>query len=170
MRRHYRREHSPPHSTSSGKAADPASGGSPRGGASSGLVRVLMLEDDADTREVLGLLLCAEEGFVLEAYADVDACLERLAEAERGGSSYDVLLLDILLPNGRSGIEVLEFYRARPQLRLPPVVVCSAVSPSDLAHHRPVIEATGAVVVPKPFDAGDLIATLRAAAQRGHQR
>ena len=170
MKQHYKRKHSPSHSNSSGKSADPASDSSPQAGAPSAVVRVLMLEDDADTREVLNMLLCAEEGFALEASADIDACLECLAQAERGGCQYDVLLLDILLPGGRSGTEVLEFYRSRPHLRLPPIVVCSAVSLFDLARHRPLFEATGATIITKPFDASDLITALRVAARRGHDR
>ncbi len=133
------------------------------------LLRVLLLEDDDDTRDVLELLLCPEEGFTVETCGDVTTCVEWLAQAARESHPFDVLLLDLLLPDGHSGAEVLEICQAQPHLRLPPVVVCTALSTSHIAPYRPILEACHASIVGKPFDADALMAELRSAARRAGQ-
>ena len=127
------------------------------------VVRVLLLEDDVDTREVLQLLLCEEEGFHLETSADVSTCLARLRSAAADGYPYDVLLLDLLLPDGRSGAEVIEAAQSRHDTPLPAVVVCTALAESHVQMYRPLLDACGARVVGKPFDADTLIDALRQA-------
>jgi DNA-binding response OmpR family regulator len=131
-------------------------------------LRVLVLDDDEDMREVLTLLLCPDEGFVAEACADVASCMERLraAVAPGGEGPFDVLLMDVLLLNGHSGMDLIEAARAVPRLRLPPLVICSALSERYLSEHQPTLLACGARVITKPFDVDTLMVELRAAAGR----
>ncbi len=143
--------------------AIPSHASAPNESLSHRAVRVLLLEDDGDTREVLQLLLCAEEGFHLETSADVSTCLDRLQSAAAEGRAYDVLLLDLLLPDGRSGAEVIEAAQARHDTPLPAVVVCTALAESHVQTYRPLLDAVGARVVGKPFDADALMDALRQA-------
>jgi CheY-like chemotaxis protein len=131
-------------------------------------VRVLVLEDDADTREVLGLFLCEDEGFEMEACGDVAVCLDLLRAAARAGvATFDVLLLDLLLLDGHVGTEVIEAARDDPRVTLPPVVVCTAVAPAWLLNYLPLLDACGAHIVSKPFNMDALQSELRAAAAHG---
>lgn len=132
-------------------------------------VRVLVLEDDADTRDVLALLLNEEEGFEVETCDSVASCLAllRATPHHHTSRSFDVLLLDLLLPDGHNGTEVIEAARADPRVLLPPIVVCTALSGSYLATFRTVLEGSGARIVDKPFDVDALISTLRTAANDG---
>lgn len=142
-------------------------GGVPAPSPASTRLRVLVLEDDADTREALGLFLCAEEGFEMEACGAVAECLGRLRAVAAGGvPSFDVLLLDLLLLDGHVGTEVIDAARADPAVGLPPVVVCTAVAPAWLASYLPVLEACGARIISKPFNMDALQSELRAAAAR----
>ena len=84
-------------------------------------LKVLVLEDNADTREALGLFLCEDDGFAMEACGDVAACIDLLREGARGGlPTFDVLLLDLLLLDGHVGTEVIDAARADVTIALPP--------------------------------------------------
>jgi DNA-binding response OmpR family regulator len=131
-------------------------------------LRVLALEDDGDTCEVLALLLSHEEGFDLHTCGDVATCLEQLRAAERAGRPYHVLMLDLLLRDGQSGAEVIRTAETTHCPELPPVVVCTALSDNLLQRDRPVLDACGASIISKPFDADALIDELRLAARRPH--
>jgi PAS domain S-box-containing protein len=83
-----------------------------------GVLRVLIVDDDLETRELLADTLL-NEGFtpLTARYA---------AEAQRilATSRVDAVVLDLILP-GRSGFEVLSDIRADPKLALLPVLVLS---------------------------------------------
>ena len=68
-------------------------------------LRVLFVEDNADTREAVSRLRA--EGFVVETAGDV-----RSAMAMAGSSDFDVLVSDIGLPDG-SGLELMRALRGR---------------------------------------------------------
>jgi CheY-like chemotaxis protein len=129
-------------------------------------IRVLVLEDDADLKEVLATLLDMEGGFEMDACSDVCGCLRLLRAASQpdGQPPYGVLLLDLRLPGGNSGAEVLEAADADPQLQLPPVVVCTALARHLIDTYQALFAAHHARVLPKPFDTDDLLAALRDAA------
>ncbi|HEY6374063.1 MAG TPA: response regulator [Edaphobacter sp.] len=71
-------------------------------------VRVLVVDDDAVSREVLALLL-ARQGYSVEAVESGDAALLRLREAQ--GSLPEVVLTDLQMP-GLAGIELVRQIRA----------------------------------------------------------
>jgi len=136
-----------------------------------GPIRVLILEDVLDIIEALSLVLSLDEGFEIEVVHDVATCLERLEESAAGPDSdqsrtFDVLLLDILLGSGSWGTEVLKAPEDRPQLDLPPIVVCAALSAAYLATHAPELAANNIRIVLKPFAIETLTAEPRAAADR----
>jgi two-component system nitrogen regulation response regulator NtrX len=76
---------------------------------------VLIVDDEAGVRSALSGVL-RDEGYVVEAVASGEACLERVA---RGG--YDVIVLDIWLP-GMDGLATLAKLRDR-RVDLPVVMI-----------------------------------------------
>lgn len=135
-------------------------------------IRVLILEDDIDTGIALSLVLSLDDGFAADIVHDVATCLERLWASRSlsdGNQShpYDVLLLDVVLQAGHLGTEVLAATAIGPQLSLPPVIVCTALSGAYLATHVPELAANHIRVLLKPFDIDALTAELRTAATGG---
>ncbi len=79
--------------------------------------RILIVEDDAEFQEIYKNKL-AEEGFeVSNAYVGKQA-LEMLK-----GQKPDVILLDIILPGGMNGFDVLEQIKRNENLKSIPVIV-----------------------------------------------
>jgi len=126
-------------------------------------ISVLVLEDDLDTVSTLSMILSLEEGFATEIVHNVAACLARLRASVAGASPhpFDVLFLDVMLWGNHLGTEVLDAAYGDPCLTLPPVVVCTAFSPTYLATHTPELVASGIRVMYKPFNIDDLTATVR---------
>ena len=118
-----------------------------------GVLRVLVVDDDLETRELLADTLLNEGHTPLTARYAAEA-LRILAT-----SRVDAVVLDLLLP-GRSGFEVLSDIRADPKLSLIPVLV---VTVKDLSEsERKSLIAQGARVFAK--GAGwrqELLAQLR---------
>jgi len=81
--------------------------------------RVLIVEDDPITRDLLGDA-CREAGFAVESVAEGESALSA-ARRERPS----VVVLDLHLP-GLSGIEVLRRLASEPSLTTVPVVIVSA--------------------------------------------
>jgi PAS domain S-box-containing protein len=121
-----------------------------------GGLRVLIVEDDADSRQLLEALLSARGAHVLAASSTAKAL--RVLAAER----VDVLVADIGLPRA-DGFTLLDRVRAMPGLsRLPAVAVTGFASEED----RLRVTAAGyAAHVPKPFDADVLVRTIVQVAQ-----
>jgi CheY-like chemotaxis protein len=132
-------------------------------------IRVLILEDDPDTALALSLVLSLDGAFAADVVHNVATCLERVRASTamaNGGQPhpYDVLLLDVVLEAGHLGTEVLAAAAVDPQLDLPPVLVCTALSGTYLATRAPEVAAHNSRVLLKPFDIDTLTAELRAAA------
>lgn len=125
---------------------------SPRSDAGGSASRVLVVEDHADSRELLVEFL-ELEGYVVEVALHG---LEALARLQRGPRP-DVVLLDLMMPK-LTGWELMERVRREPALARQElaVVVVSGAGPS-----RPLPEGIRAVV-PKPVDLDELLATLSA--------
>jgi DNA-binding response OmpR family regulator len=113
-------------------------------------VRILVIEDEARILSFVARGLEAE-GHRVEAAGDGR---EGLALAM--GASWDLIVLDLLLP-GLNGLEVLrEVHRERPNL---PVLVLSARS--DLPTKLRGFELGAADYVAKPFSLDELLARVR---------
>jgi two-component system, OmpR family, copper resistance phosphate regulon response regulator CusR len=113
-------------------------------------MRILVIEDEARIRSFLARGLGAE-GYSVEGAAD-----GRTGLALALGPSWDLVVLDLLLP-GLGGLEVLrELHRERPAL---PVLVLSARS--DLPTKLRGFELGAADYVPKPFSLDELLARVR---------
>jgi sigma-B regulation protein RsbU (phosphoserine phosphatase) len=126
--------------------------------------RILIADDQPDLLDALRLMLKAE-GIQMEAVTSPEATLSAVTS-----SSYDLLLMDLNYTgdttSGREGIDLVS--RVRAVDRLLPVVVMTGWGSVDLA-----VEAMRRGVrnfVQKPWDNGQLIATLRAEIEEGRAR
>ena len=126
----------------------PAVGG---GEPSRGEGRVLLVEDNVAVAEVTGDLL-AGAGYVVTWARDGEEALRRLGD----GESVDVVLSDIVIDGGMSGIDLARaIVERRPDL---PVVLMTGYSEAVARGG-----AQGLVVLAKPFTREEVVAALRRA-------
>ncbi len=118
-------------------------------------LRVLVVEDHRDTREILGLFLGILEHRV-ELAPDVDAALAKAQARE-----FDVLITDVQL-SGREGWELIQELQAGGQL--PPFVI--SMSAGDDFEQATRSKAAGCRAhLVKPFDCHRLEELLQSAEQ-----
>jgi class 3 adenylate cyclase len=113
------------------------------GMATSARLRVLVVDDDANNRDVLGQELDLLDCDPISA-ADGNAALDRLNE-----EAVDLVLLDVMMP-GLDGFEVLRRMKVEPVFRHLPVIMISARD--DLDSVIRCIELGAEDYLPKPFD------------------
>ena len=121
---------------------------------------VLLVEDDPDMREILGLVL-RNEGFLVVEAEDGDDAVEWLGIGALVGqpSRWPALIVsDVRLPY-LSGLDILEGLSSVTQ-RLPVVMVTAM---TDAATHQRALDLGALCVLDKPFRLGDFRAAVRAA-------
>jgi CheY-like chemotaxis protein len=112
--------------------------------------RVLVVEDDADLREMMAHLLLLE-GFEADIAGDGAEALDKL----RGPEAHpDVIVLDMMMPR-MDGWSFCREQALEPALADIPVVVVTATPREQLTSLKT------AAIVSKPFDYQQLIDTLR---------
>jgi two-component system, OmpR family, response regulator QseB len=122
-------------------------------------MRVLIVEDDPILSDGLAIGL-GLAGCTVDA---VSNCADARAALET--SKFDVVVLDLMLPDG-SGLDLLKERRAAGDLT--PIVLLTAL---DRVADRVKGLDTGADdYIGKPFDLDELVARVRAAARRGEGR
>lgn len=122
--------------------------------AKDGKIRILVIDDDEDVRDVLQVLL-ESEGYAVFAAADGH---EGLLLQRRSPAA--VVVTDIFMP-GKEGIEtVVDLVQEFPQTK---VIVVSGASPhAAKADYGQLAVSLGAVrFLPKPLQSQDLIAAVR---------
>jgi CheY-like chemotaxis protein len=107
---------------------------------------VLVVEDDEDVRETLGMVL-ETEGYEVVGAANGREALDRLGD----GSLPCLILTDIMMPVS-SGWELIESISRNPRLSQIPVVVLSAAETRELPAPNRVV-----AFLPKPTDLNTLI-------------
>jgi len=112
--------------------------------------RVFVIEDDADTREMLGKVL-EMEGYQVTSVGDGEDALRRL----RAEPPPRVILLDLMMP-GMDGWEFREEQRRDPSLARIPIVVLSA----DDGVERKAAALGVSGYLRKPVDLDTLIETV----------
>ena len=118
--------------------------------------RVLLMDDEEPIRR-LGQALCQRLGLDAMVVADGAEAVRVYAEALHAGHPYDVVILDLTVPDGMGGKEaVVQLREIDPRVR---VIVSSGYSNDPvLAEYR----AHGFVgMVSKPYDVADMAHTLQ---------
>lgn len=110
--------------------------------------RVLLVDDDADVRDVV-LSMLEELGYDVNEAQDADAALARLADP--GQPPIDVLLSDIVMPGRLDGVGLgKEAQRLYPGLQ---IILATGYTEHIVAEH-------GLCVLPKPFTSQSLAKVL----------
>ena len=111
---------------------------------------ILLVDDDEGIRKVLGLLL-TDEGYLVSTACDGQEAIDLL-----GKNKYDLILLDIIMPNV-SGFGVLQYVKENiPSTK---VIMLTAYSELKLAMESKQMGANDFVA--KPFMRQDLLNTIR---------
>jgi DNA-binding response OmpR family regulator len=110
--------------------------------------RVLLIEDDADTRASLYQLLTHEGYSVLTA----DSGQQAFDLLERGARP-SLIMIDLMLPRV-SGFDLIRHLRTDPELRLIPTVVITALPKEN-------VNVIADVVFHKPLEYDPLLASVR---------
>ena len=111
------------------------------------MARVLVAEDDAEVRALIGAVL-RRAGHTVEFAADGRETIESIGEID-----FDVVLLDLMMPVA-SGFEVLAWmHRAKPGMARRAVIVVTAMAEKDLKN---LADGRVFAILRKPFDINDL--------------
>jgi DNA-binding response OmpR family regulator len=119
-------------------------------------MRVLVVEDEQKIAQFLKKGL-TEKGYTVEVVGDADAALERLE-----GSSFDVILLDLLLPGSRDGLELCREARARGVT----AKILMLTARETIENKIEGLDAGADDYLVKPFSFRELLARLRALLRR----
>lgn len=112
-------------------------------------IRVLMVEDQNDLREMIGLAL---RDFGIEVATTADG--HEAAELLKSEARFDVVFSDVSMPNGMSGIELSEHVaREQPQARM---ILSSGYARSQLPPLPEQVE-----FLPKPYRLRQLVELLK---------
>lgn len=119
-------------------------------------MKIFLIDDDANIRDVLGMILSSKGHSISEAADGLDA----LAQL-RGGARPDLVIVDMMMPR-IDGQAVIEAMRGDPSLAAIPVIVLSGhQSACDQAAR---LGAAGCLV--KPVELSDLLDTVARIAAR----
>ncbi len=116
--------------------------------------RLLLIDDDTELTRLLGELL-THEGFTVDTYAGGPEAADRALRGE-----YSLIVLDVMLPDV-NGFEVLKQIRKSSNV---PVILLTARG--DEVDRVVGLEIGADDYVPKPFNARELVARIRAVLRR----
>ena len=131
------------------------------------LPRLLVVDDNAENRDVLTRRLLRLGHESIESAADGLAALELITQGEAAGAPFDIVLLDVMMPR-MNGVELLERLMADGRLAQTAVIMISAASEIDTVVR--CIELGAEDYLPKPFNPGLLRARLGAVLEKKRLR
>ena len=115
--------------------------------------KILIVEDNADCRELLRLIITRQLG------CEVVEAATGLAAVDQASATHpDLILMDLGLP-GISGAEATERIKANPAIKDIPIVINTAFSATELT--RRALAAGAAEILHKPIELMVLRDTLR---------
>jgi CheY-like chemotaxis protein len=117
-------------------------------------VLIGLLEDDLAIQEMLRLLL-QSEGYEVTAYASAEECLThlRIDDAQSEVACPNLLMVDLHLAKGISGLVVIEQIRSNPRLTSLPIVLMTASAFID----KQDLQRLHVSLLLKPFDIDEII-------------
>lgn len=120
--------------------------------------RILLVEDDADIRDLVAIYL-RREGCRVDPAKSAEQGLDML-----GRSAYDLLITDIMLP-GMDGMKLVKAVRERSDM--PILFMTSRIAPQDIVAG---LDVGGDDYITKPFEPEVLVARVKAALRRSRVR
>lgn len=117
--------------------------------------QILLVDDDT---EVFSLLECCLRDVTVKLVTSMDG-MEALNLAR--SQSFDLILLDVGLPGGMSGLDVLRALRVEAKTRSLPVFMLTGRD--DLSHKVQCFELGASDYITKPFEVAELKARVKAA-------
>lgn len=124
-------------------------------------MRILLVDDEVELTDPLSRIL-SREGYGVDIAYDGETALRTLHEVNRHGQSYDLLILDWIMPK-LSGFEVCQ--RLRSQGDTTPVLFLTAKDTVD--DRVQGLDAGADDYLVKPFELRELLARVRALLRRG---
>ncbi len=119
-------------------------------------MRVLVVEDEEKIAQFLKKGL-TEKGYTVEVAGDADSALDRIA-----GSTFDLVILDLLLPGSRDGLELCRQMRSRGI----PAKILMLTARDTVENKIEGLDAGADDYLVKPFSFRELLARLRALSRR----
>lgn len=116
--------------------------------------RVLIVDDDEVIRECIACAL-SDEGYDVFAARNGAQALDLLDQAEAEGRPPDLILLDMRMPV-MDGWQFAKHYQQRSGPKKAPIVVMTAATDA----HARAAEVEIPLVIPKPFDIDEVLATV----------
>ena len=118
--------------------------------------RILILEDDPLVRSLIVRNLVTQ-GFEVIETADGNDTIKRYQESMDQGRPYDLIILDLTIPNGLGGVRTMERIRAiDPQV----LAIVSSGYSDDPVMAKPASYGFSAVL-PKPYEPSDLLRLVK---------
>lgn len=115
--------------------------------------RILVIEDDAEVRELL------ERVLTREGYAVSTAANGKQGVASFGEQAFDLVITDIIMPE-KDGIEaIMDLKRRRPDLKLIAISGGGRVEPGNYLHSAQLLGANR--TLRKPFTNDEIVAAVR---------
>ncbi len=121
------------------------------------MIARVLLADDSPHAQRIGVRILTEEGFDVESVSDGQAVYPALDQF-----SPDVVIADVFLPT-RSGLEICHWIKTHPRHQAIRVILTAGLlEPFNEAQAR----AAGCdAIIKKPFEASELLSTLRPLAE-----
>jgi two-component system, OmpR family, response regulator len=120
--------------------------------------RVLLIEDEPSIIEAIRFIL-SRDGWTVQTHSDGATAAACVRAAQP-----DVLILDVMLP-GRSGYDILDELRARPETVALPVLLLTARSQS--VDRERAGRAGASLFMTKPFSNAEFLASVKTLAGQG---
>lgn len=119
--------------------------------------RITVINDDPAFLELMAVLLEEDSGYTVTTFEGIDLPSLEPVRASRP----DLLIVDLVMPDGHTGWRFLEAARHDDELRSIPVIVCSADVASLHRHAGELAAIPRLRVLPKPFDIDQLLALVQ---------
>ena len=120
--------------------------------------RILIAEDNSDTRETLTLLL-ESKGFAVDSVSTCDDVIPRVK-----GTLPDLLISDVMMPSrkGLDGFEVCRQLKETLSHHCPKIILLTAIGKGTDTDAETIKQSTGAdYYIPKPFEPDHLLTIIQ---------
>jgi CheY-like chemotaxis protein len=125
------------------------------------MARILVIEDNADNRELMSYLLTAH-GHDIESAADGELALAALT-----GNRFDLIICDVHLPKV-DGLQIVATVKSTDALRSVPIVAVTALA--MVGDRERLLAAGFDAYVPKPIDPESFVAQVGQCLAQGARR